>query len=337
MRLLVRQFLQLESSSGIILILMTLIAIAWANSPLAFLHQKFIATWLFWINEGLMAIFFLLVGLELKQGLLYGELSKPRQIVLPLVSALGGMAVPALIYYFINQDNPITLKGWATPVATDIAFALGVLSLFGKRISIELKLFLLALAIFDDIGAIVIIAFFYSHGISVLAILAVIGLLTLLYIGNLFSVRSLTFYLVLGVLLWLCLLPSGIHPTLAGILLAFTIPADPVGNSPVTQLENKLHPYVAYLIMPLFALANAGFSLQLISIERLSAPIVLGIILGLFMGKQLGIFGTAWICIKLGLAKLPKQASWFSLYGVSLLCGIGFTMSLFLVTLSFQP
>lgn len=290
---------------------------------------------LFWINEGLMAIFFFVVGLELKRGILDGQLSQPSQVVLPAVAAIGGMIVPVMIYVAINRGDVATLKGWATPVATDIAFALGVLSLFGRRISAGLKLFLLMLAIFDDIGAIFIIAFFYSSSLSCGWLIGSGALLAVLITLNLRSVMQTTPYVVLGVLLWFTFLKSGIHPTLAGILLAFTIPGRPREISPLRRLEQWAHPWVAYFIMPIFALANAGFPVTGITVETLASGVTLGIAVGLFVGKQLGVFLFSSILIKSGFAKLPEKSSWLSLYGVSLLCGIGFTMSLFLGTLSF--
>ncbi len=333
----VQQFLKLESSSGIILLVMAVVSMIWANSPLAYLHQTFKGNFLFFINNGLMAFFFLLVGLELKRGFFDGPLSSLSQVMLPAFAAVGGMLVPALIYVWINIDNPDTIRGWATPVATDIAFAVGVLSLFGRRVPSGLKLFLLALAIFDDIGAIIIIALFYSHGIS----WAWLGM-TLVLIGVLILMRKSATYkllpnLMIGVLLWVSILLAGLHPTIAGVILALLVPisADR-SKSYVHKLEAHLHPWVAYLIMPLFALANAGFSLTGIHAGQLLDGVVLGIILGLFFGKQIGIIGAVCIARLFNWATLPQNTSWFALYGVSLLCGIGFTMSLFLGTLSFN-
>jgi Na+:H+ antiporter, NhaA family len=334
---LIQRFLNLESSSGIILFVAAIFAMIWANSPLAYLHQRFIEALLFWINEGLMAIFFLVVGLELKRGFLSGQLSRLSQIALPAAAALGGMLVPALIYALINAGNAATFKAWATPVATDIAFALGVLSLFGKRVPVALKLFLLALAIFDDIGAIIIIGLFYSHGFSYLFLFQALVLVAILYFMNRLSIRALVPYLFIGAWLWLVLLRGGLHPTIAGVVLALMVPDDARDvHSPLQRLERVLHPYVAYGIMPLFALANAGFSLQGLSWKIFQSPVVLGIMLGLFAGKQIGIFSFSWLLIKCKWAKLPEKSSWLALYGIALLCGIGFTMSLFLGTLSFQ-
>jgi NhaA family Na+:H+ antiporter len=334
---LIKQFLQLESSSAIVLFMTTMLAMILANSPLASLHQRFIDLFLFWINEGLMAIFFLVVALELKRGFIEGQLSRLSQVILPFSAAIGGMVFPALIYCLINFNHPETLKGWATPVATDIVFALGVLSLFGKRVPTSLKLFLLMLAIFDDIGAILIIAFFYTSKLSYLWLSIAASIIIILFIFNKLHVKHLSLYIFFGILLWLSFLQGGIHPTIAGVLLAFFIPADDGSlKSPLLRLENALHPYVAYGIMPIFTLANAGISLEGLSFATLTDVVVLGIVLGLFFGKQLGVFGISWLLVQLGLVKLPEKSSWMSLYGVSLLCGIGFTMSLFLGTLSFE-
>lgn len=329
------RFLQLESASGIILFMMAAIAMVWANTFFSAYYQEFVNRSLFWVNDGLMAIFFLIVGLELKREFLHGQLSRLSQVALPLVAALGGMLVPAVLYYLINYTDPVMAKGWATPVATDIAFALGVLSLFGQRVPVTLKLFLLALAIFDDLGAIIIISIFHADGLSLIGLELSCMLVTTLILFNWLSVRQLVPYLVIGAWLWLSLLNAGIHPTLAGVLLALTIPDDH-RHSPLRRLENSLHPWVAFFILPLFALCNAGFSLQGMSLTTLTNGIVLGIIVGLFVGKQIGVFGFSWILIRLGLAKLPESVSWLELYGVAVLCGIGFTMSLFLGTLSFQ-
>lgn len=328
--------MQLESAGGIVLFVMAILAMIWANSPLAYIHQQFINRFLFLINDGLMALFFLLVGLELKRGYLEGRLSKLSEVSLPFIAALGGMLLPVMVYYWFNAGNPDTLKGWSTPVATDIAFALAVLSLFGKRLPISLKLFLLALAIFDDIGAIIIISLFYSTGLSLPFLLFSLLLFAGLLLLNRFRVQALLPYLVTGILLWLCLFYAGIHPTIAGVLLALTIPghANPY-QSPLRKLEDVLHFWVVFVIMPLFALANAGFSLEGLRLKDVANPVVMGIASGLFLGKQMGVFLFSYVLIKLKFARLPDYSSWFQLYGVSLLCGIGFTMSLFLGTLSF--
>ncbi len=335
---LIRRFLRLESASGILLFVVAVLAILWANSSLAYLHKLFVDEFLFLINDGLMTLFFLLVGLELKREYLRGQLSRLSQIALPGIAAIGGMIVPALIFLAINFHSHATLQAWATPVATDIAFALGVLSLFGRRIPVGLKLFLLALAIFDDVGAIIIIALFYSQKMSVIWLLLSALLAFFLYLLNRFSVRSLTPYLSLSLVLWVCLLNAGVHPTLTGIILALSIPGD-VGDKdysqPMLELENNLHPWVAFLIMPVFALSNAGFSFAGITTTMLESHLVLGIFFGLFIGKQVGVFLFSWITIKMKLARLPDNSSWLQLYGIALICGIGFTMSLFLGTLSF--
>lgn len=347
-------FLRLEVASGIILFLMTLLAMIFVNSPLAPLYQtllqiplaiqvgdfSFSEPLLFWINECLMTIFFLIVGLELKREFLEGELSGVTKIMLPGVAALGGMLIPAIIYIFFNYNSNITLRGWAIPVATDIAFALGVLSLFSKRIPLGLKLFLMALAIFDDVGAIIIIAVFYSHDLSLLYLLFACLIVFFLWILNhIINTRHLFPYLFLGVLLWICVLHSGIHASIAGVLLSLMIPLrgnSEENRSPLHTLEEVLHPWVAYFVLPLFAFANSGLSFAGLSWNSLLDPLVLGIIAGLFLGKQIGVLTLVWLMVKLRWAKLPERATWLQMYGVALLCGIGFTMSLFLGTLAFQ-
>lgn len=328
MRTAIKQFLALEAAGGMALFCTAVVAMLWVNSPLAYLHTQFTHHSLFFINEGLMTAFFLLVGLELKRGFKSGEYDSLAHITLPAIAALGGMIIPALIYIFFNRHDSEALAGWATPVATDIAFAVGVLSLFGKRIPEGLRLFLLAIAIFDDIGAILIIAFFYSHGLSLVYLIISLICVLSLYAMNRFAIKWLLPYLLMGVALWYALLQSGVHPTLSGVLIALFLPEDP-------HLEESLHPWVVLLIMPLFALANAGFPLSGM-LNQLGSTVVTGIVLGLFLGKQIGVFGSAWLFIRLKFATLPDRCSWRALYGVSLLCGIGFTMSLFLGTLSFQ-
>lgn len=332
-----RNFFKLESSSGIILFIAALFALLWANSSLSFFYFQFTDAAHFWINDGLMTIFFLVVGLELKRGYLEGPLAHFSQMILPLAGALGGMLVPAVIYFAINHTDGVAVKGWPIPVATDIAFALGVLALFGKRVPISLRFFLLALAIFDDVGAIFIIVFNYSQTFS-LPLLAIAAMfLCGLFCLNRCRVRRLIWYGVLGVGLWVSLLHSGVHPTIAGVLLAFTIPNDKsAARSSLHQLERGLHPWSAYVIMPLFAFTNAGVSLRGLSPHSLNHGIVMGIVLGLFIGKQLGVVGACWVCVKTKWATLPQESTWLALYGVAILCGIGFTMSLFLGTLAFQ-
>jgi NhaA family Na+:H+ antiporter len=334
---LLQQFLKQESAGGVMLFVASLLAIAWANSPIDFIYRQFSAASLFVINDGLMAIFFLLVGLELKREYLHGQLASFSQVLLPFFAAVGGMIVPAMVYFAMCHGDAIGVKGWTTPVATDIAFALGVLSLFGRRVPMALKMFLLALAIFDDLGAIVIIAVLYTRDISLFYLLLAAFLVAVLFLFNKYSVRHLAPYLVLGVCLWVCLLYAGIHPTIGGVALAFMIPADKSDtNSPLQTLETCLSPYVAYFILPLFALANAGFSLRGLPAGVLTDTVVWGIILGLFLGKQIGVFVSSWIMIRIIGVVMPRGATWLSLYGIALICGIGFTMSLFLGTLSFE-
>jgi NhaA family Na+:H+ antiporter len=285
-----------------------------------------------------MAVFFLLVGLEIKREVLDGQLSSVSQIALPGIAAVGGMIVPALIYAFFNFNYPGALNGWAIPAATDIAFALGVMTLLGSRVPLSLKLFLLTLAIIDDLGAIVIIAVFYTGKLSFVS-LALAGVaVAALAAMNLLGVKRIAAYVIVGVVLWMCVLKSGVHATLAGVALALAIPMRTKEDEPcpLRDLEHTLHPWVAYGILPVFAFANAGVSLDGMSIRTLFEPIPVGVALGLFIGKQLGVFGFAKLCIKLGLAKMPEGATWLSLYGTSVLCGIGFTMSLFISTLAFD-
>lgn len=326
-----------QATSGVILLLMTALAMLWANSPWYNGYNLFTSFALLPINDGLMAVFFLLVGLELKRGFVEGRLSRFSQISLPMFAAIGGMIVPASIFLLVNHQFPEFQKGWATPTATDIAFAIGVVSLFSKKIPRSLILFLLALAIFDDLGAILIISFFYTAKLHLLWVIAASGALSCLVLCNLYNIRNLNVYLILGALLWFSIFRSGIHPTLAGVMLAFCIPAEPLAStSPLHKLEHFIQPWVAFFIMPLFALANAGFALNGSDISLVINPLVLGIAAGLFVGKQIGVFCTAWLAIKMRIASIPKKATWLSLYGIAILCGIGFTMSLFLGTLSFQ-
>ena len=349
----VQDFLKLESSGGILLVMAAVLAMILKNSFLADNYDALLATpvairiggfeifkpLLLWINDGLMAIFFFLVGLELKREVLEGELSRPAQVVLPLSGAIGGMAVPALIYAWLNHHDAVALNGWAIPSATDIAFALGVLLLLGKRVPASLKIFLMTLAILDDLGAIVIIAIFYTSDLSLVS-LAVAGsaLVVLLYM-NRRGVMSIPAYVLVGMVMWASVLKSGVHATLAGVALAWFIPLrnpQDAQHSPLRVLEHDLHPPVAYVILPLFAFANAGLSLKGIDLATILAPVTLGVAAGLFVGKQLGVFGGAWIVNRLGLAKLPNGMSWSALYGVALLAGIGFTMSLFIGSLAFE-
>jgi NhaA family Na+:H+ antiporter len=349
-----QRFLAQESAAGILLILATLLALLCSNSFVAPVYQNLLhlpvelrvgqlhldKTLYHWVNDGLMAIFFLLVGLEVKREILQGHLSSLSQVALPGFAALGGMLVPAAIYILFNQTNPRALAGWAIPTATDIAFALGVLSLLGRRVPASLKIFLMALAIIDDLGAILIIALFYTSGLSLLSLGVALAAMLLLVLLNRAGVANKIPYLLLGIVLWTSVLKSGVHATLAGVALAFTIPLtirDRNGGeeSPLRELEHLLHPWVAFLILPLFAFVNAGVALRGISISQMAGAVPMGIMGGLFIGKQLGVFGFSWLAIKLRLAKLPAQCNWRQLYGVSLLTGIGFTMSLFIVSLAF--
>jgi Na+:H+ antiporter, NhaA family len=344
---LMRRFFDSEASGGIILMGVTVIALVAANSPLAGAYFGILKTYvlglsvLHWINDALMAVFFLLVGLEIKREMLDGQLSTWPRRVLPGVAALGGMVVPAFIYLAITWNEPGLRNGWAIPTATDIAFALGVLAILGPKVPTTLKIFLTALAILDDLGAIVIIALFYTGGLS-LPMLAAAGLCLLALIAfNRFGVTALLPYLAVGAVLWFFVLQSGIHATLAGVALALTIPLQPhpkksrAEDSPLHRLEHALQPWVAYAIIPIFGLANAGVPLSGLSFDSLSSPLPLGIAMGLFVGKQLGVFAFSEIAIRLGLADMPAGASRLQCYGVALLCGIGFTMSLFIGALAF--
>lgn len=336
------KFLALESAGGILLVGMMALALAVVNSPLGPVYETAL-NWHFglpvlgldlsllhWINDGLMAVFFLLVALEIKREMLEGELSSPAQVMLPAVAAVGGMLVPTLIYLAVNGGNPEGWRGWAIPSATDIAFSLGVLSVLGRRVPMSLRVFLTALAIIDDLGAILIIAFFYSSTLSPLFLAGGAAAALALVALNRAGVLRLAPYMVVGAVLWVCMLKSGIHATIAGVVLGLAIPL-PALN----RLEHGLHPWVAFLILPLFAFANSGLSFQGINLATLADPVFLGIALGLFLGKQIGVFGFAWTLIRLGLGRLPEGADWRTLYGVSVLTGIGFTMSLFIGGLAF--
>lgn len=349
----ITRFLRLESAGGIILMMTATLAIIIANTPLAAYYNLLLDTpvevrigaleiakpLLLWINDGLMAIFFFLVGLELKREILEGELSDPKNIILPGIGAIGGMFIPAAIYLVFNGSDPVASKGWAIPAATDIAFALGVLSLLGNRVPIALKVFLTSLAIFDDIGAIIIIALFYTSKISISALVFAALSIIVLFIMNKRGVTSRSPYILIGVLVWIGLLKSGVHATLAGVLLALFIPIkDPSkpGESPLKSLEHDLHTIVAFFVLPVFAFANAGISLTDVSFEVMMHDVPVGVALGLFLGKPIGIFGLCAAAIYFGLAQFPKGMSYSSLFGVSALCGIGFTMSLFVGSLAFE-
>lgn len=349
----IARFLQQESSGGILLVSAAFLAILLANSPLYSLYQLLIdipvairigaleiaKPMLLWVNDGLMAIFFLLVGLELKREFLEGELSNRKKIMLPGLGALGGMAVPAGIYVFLNWDNSAAMNGWAIPTATDIAFALGVLSLLGSRVPTSLKVFLTSLAIFDDLGAILIIAFFYTSNISLIALIIAALCILLLFLLNKRGVVEKSLYLVVGAIMWVALLKSGVHATLTGVILAMFIPmrsqVDP-DHSPLKSMEQDLHSAVAFFILPVFAFCNSGVNFDGLGLQQVLHPVPLGIALGLFLGKQIGVFAFCWLGIKLRFAELPKEISWTSLYGTAALCGIGFTMSLFIGSLAFE-
>lgn len=348
-----KRFFQLEAAGGLLLIAAAVLALLVNNSPLSWLYNglldvpvvaqvgalKIAKPLLLWINDGLMALFFLLIGLEVKREVIQGHLSRPSQIVLPGAAAIGGMVVPALLFWALNKDNPAAMSGWAIPMATDIAFALGVLALLGKRVPVSLKLFLMTLAIIDDLGAIIVIALFYSGELSNLSLaLAAMSIATLIAMNKL-GVVKLAPYLLVGLVLWVCVLKSGVHATLAGVILAFCIPLKTGKDvtSPLQHLEHGLHPWVAYGILPLFAFANAGVSLNGVTLESFTHHVPMGIATGLLLGKTLGVFGLTWLAIKTGLAALPAGANWGQVMGVSILCGIGFTMSLFVGSLAFVP
>lgn len=342
-----RDFLHSEAAGGIVLMVVAALALVVANSPAAPLYFGALKSYvlglsvLHWINDALMAVFFLLVGLEIKREMLDGQLSSWSRRVLPGFAALGGMVAPALIYVAFNLDAPESLRGWAIPTATDIAFALGVLSLLGSRVPASLKVFLTALAILDDLGAVIIIAVFYTAGLSGLYLGLAGATLVALIALNRLGVMRLAPYLLLGLALWYFTLKSGVHATLAGVALALTIPLTPSPAkpdstvSPLHRLEHGLHPYVAFLVIPIFGFANAGVSFAGLGLSTLAAPVPIGIMLGLFLGKQIGVFGFSWLAIRTGFADLPARASWAQFYGIALLCGIGFTMSLFIGLLAF--
>lgn len=348
---LIRNFLKLEASGGILLFGTAVLAVVFNNtqSLIPFYQSVFHSAFdlgpihshhslTHWINDGLMAIFFFLVGMEIKREMLQGELSNPSSLILPAMAAAGGMLVPGLIYVGINLGDSSAMSGWAIPTATDIAFSLGVLMLLGSRVPISLKIFLTALAILDDLGAVLVIAFFYTAKVSLMALVAAAVAVVLLAMLNRFGVRRFWPYALLGIVLWLCVLNSGVHATLAGILLAFTIPMDKTHDehSLLEDVEHGLHPWVTFLILPLFAFANAGLSFEGMTVASLLQPVPLGIAAGLFIGKQIGIFGASALAIKLGWAKLPAGSNWLGLYAVAIICGIGFTMSLFIGSLAFK-
>ena len=345
------RFFQLEAASGLLLIAAAALALIINNSPLSHYYTAFLDVpvavqigalqiakpSLLWINDGLMALFFLLIGLEVKRELLDGQLSRPSQVILPGTAAIGGMVVPALIYWYINKDFPDAHGGWAIPMATDIAFALGVLALLGKRVPVSLKLFLMTLAIIDDLGAIIVIAVFYTTELSGVSLMLAAACLVILIAMNRMGVIKIAPYMIVGLILWVCVLKSGVHATLAGVTLAFCIPLRTRNSepSPLMGIEHALHPWVAYGILPLFAFANAGVSLTGVNLHSFTHHVPIGIAAGLLIGKTVGVFGLTWIVIKTGLAALPTGANWGQLFGVAILCGIGFTMSLFVGSLAF--
>jgi len=351
----IKDFIKKDSSSGIILIAVTILALILQNSSLSHAYTSFLHTpveirfgalhiakpLLLWVNDGLMAIFFFVIGLEVKREVMEGHLSSLSQITLPGIAAIGGMLVPALVFIAFNNGAVFEMNGWAIPTATDIAFSLGILSLLGNRVPVSLKIFLMALAIIDDLGAIIIIALFYTSELSTISI-SIAGIaLVVLFIMNRMNVARQAAYILVGIVLWVSVLKSGVHATLAGVALAFMIPLhskDKNGKafSMTHHMEHSLHVWVTFFILPLFAFVNAGVDLRGISLEEMGGRVPLGIMAGLFIGKQVGVFGFSWIAIKLGIASLPKEATWKTLYGVAVLTGIGFTMSLFVDTLAYN-
>ena len=347
-------FLRSDSTGGILLIVATLLALLFANSPLSGFYEGFLhipmeirigslhldKTLHHWINDGLMVIFFMMIGLEVKRELLEGHLSSVSKVALPTAAAIGGMVFPAVVYIFFNHNDAAAMRGWAIPTATDIAFALGILSLLGNRVPVSLKVFLMALAIIDDLGAIVVIALFYTTKISTLSIVIASVALALLILFNRFKVTKMSLYYTVGLVLWVAVLKSGVHATLAGVAFAFTIPLytrDRKGDthSPLKELEHGLHGWITFFILPLFAFVNAGVDMRSLSPAQMAGTVPVGIFLGLFLGKQFGVFVISWLAVKLKLAPMPQGSSWLMLYGVSILTGIGFTMSLFVDSLAF--
>ncbi|RMH17564.1 MAG: Na+/H+ antiporter NhaA [Gammaproteobacteria bacterium] len=345
-------FFQKEYAGGVVLMISALLALVCANSPLQTYYSLFLDSpvelrigaleiakpLLLWINDGLMAIFFFLVGLELKRELLEGALSRREDIILPGIGAIGGMVVPALIYVSFNLHSG-ALSGWAIPAATDIAFALGVLTLLGSRVPVSIKVFLTSLAVFDDIGAIVVIALFYTSHISMTALVVVLVCILVLIILNRMNVDTMSPYVFIGIIMWTAMLKSGVHATLAGIILAMFVPIRSFKKpdySPLKSLEHDLHPVVAFLVLPLFGFANSGINFSGVGMEQVLHPVPLGISLGLLLGKPIGIFGICWLAVRLKLTRLPLEISWKNLFGTAILCGIGFTMSLFIGSLAFE-
>lgn len=346
-----KQFIKTDASSGIILVVSALLALTMANSFFSVSYNAFLEfpvsitlgtftiskPLVLWVNDGLMALFFFVVGLEIKRELFYGQLSTPNQIVLPFLAAIAGILFPALIYVAFNYQDAVAMNGWAIPSATDIAFALGIFVLFGKHLPPSLKLFLLSVAIIDDIGAVIIIAIFYSQDLATNSlVIASVGLIALL-IFNRLELENKTPFIIVSVVVWAAVLKSGVHATLAGFAVAWFIPmARDKTKSMSYQIEHGLHPWIAFFVLPLFAFANAGVGLTNANVDELITPISIGIIGGLFIGKQFGIFAACYLAVKLKLCQLPKDATWKQLYGVCLLCGVGFTMSLFIGSLAFE-
>jgi NhaA family Na+:H+ antiporter len=345
-------FFRNDAAGGILLIIAASLAMLLANmDATSSLYQAFLATpvevrigaldinknMLLWVNDALMAIFFLMIGLEVKREMVEGSLASRRQAAFPMIAALGGMVIPAAIYLIFNFQDPVTREGWAIPAATDIAFALGILALLGNRVPVALKVFLMALAIIDDLGAIVIIALFYTNDLSLLSLAVAAGAIAVMALLNIFNVRRTGIYILVGVVLWTAVLKSGVHATLAGVIIGFLIPLkEKDGHSPARELEHILHPWVAFLILPLFAFANAGVSLQGVTLEGLTSLLPMGIIAGLFIGKPLGISLFCWLALKLKLASLPEGTTFKDILAVGVLCGIGFTMSIFIASLAFS-
>ncbi|MCT8602464.1 Na+/H+ antiporter NhaA [Glaesserella parasuis] len=346
----IRKFLQLESASGILLLAFAMLAMLFANTPLKDLYFDFLSMpvsiqiglfsihkpLLMWVNDGFMAVFFVLIGLEVKREMMVGAISSYQRAIFPAIGALGGMIVPALVFTLINSDSPEFQQGWAIPMATDIAFALGVLGLLGKRVPFALKIFLLALAIIDDLGAIVVIAIFFSHELSTTALISAVIAITALIIMNRMRVTAICAYMVVGLILWASVLKSGVHATLAGVIIGFCVPLKGKnGEEPLAHFEHILAPWCSFVILPLFAFSNAGVSLGGMSLSTLFSPLTMGVALGLLVGKTLGVFSFSFLAVKLGIAQLSEGINFKQIFAVSVLCGIGFTMSMFLAGLAF--
>ena len=349
----IQTFFQSEAVGGILLLLFASMAILFANTSFSEYYFNFLDTpvsvqfgafsiakpLLMWVNDGFMAVFFVLVGMEVKREMLEGSLSSYQQAIFPAIAAIGGMVVPALIYFIVAKGTPEIYSGWAIPMATDIAFAIGIVALLGKRIPLPLKVFLLALAIIDDLGAIVVIAIFYSHELSTPALITAAITISILVTMNRFKVSALCAYMVVGLILWASVLKSGVHATLAGVVAAFFIPLsfkDEPGKSMLKSIEHDLHGWVAFGVLPIFAFVNAGISLRGVGLDEILSPVALGTALGLFVGKQIGVFSFSFLAIKFKLAKLPEGSNFIQLYGIAVLCGVGFTMSLFVNGLAYN-